>query len=196
MISTISSSREYIFLCKSNIILQYFMNLLWYFDKCEWTGRLSPTLYFCYLVWIKSICITIWHLFNLFIKAILLHCQGICCGCPEFDYNRILFREPGGLFKLHSVVINDVRQMQSNCTLSDYQVHVHITYRYTENPTRRQLLKEQDQLNVTMHHATFQALNHSSANRSNRFFLRCSKQGGIMGCAGAMYLFALVLENL
>ena len=35
------------------------MNLLWYFDKCEWTGRLSPTLYFCYLVWIKSICITI-----------------------------------------------------------------------------------------------------------------------------------------
>ena len=32
-----------------------------YFDilKCEWTGRLSPTLYFCYLVWIKSICITI-----------------------------------------------------------------------------------------------------------------------------------------
>ena len=58
-VSTISSSREYIFLCKSNIILQYFMNLLWYFDKCEWTGRLSPTLYFCYLVWIKSICITI-----------------------------------------------------------------------------------------------------------------------------------------
>ena len=51
-----------IFLCASTI-LQYFINLLWYFEMWMDWKTFAYTLYFCYLVWIKSICIRIWLLF-------------------------------------------------------------------------------------------------------------------------------------
>ena len=59
---TISSSREYYLICASTI-LQYFINLLWYFEMWMDWKTFAYTLYFCYLVWIKSICIRIWLLF-------------------------------------------------------------------------------------------------------------------------------------
>ena len=51
--------------------------------------------------------------------------------------------------------------------------------RKSKNPTRRRLLKEQDQLNVKMHHATFQALNYSSANRIKAFFEDAANKEGL-----------------